>query len=179
MSDVSKLILSELPCVFADSARDLPESAGVYFIVGGDGIVYYIGQSVNLRTRLRKHCRLAQVQEREGLVVRYWLTHRSNLRLLESGCIERFSPVLNGTSDNTPKTSRRKLDDYNQALKDVLSSVAALKSQHLDELAAFWVLCQGQGNVGEMMSLSRELGELNRSEGINLAFQVITGKKLP
>jgi GIY-YIG catalytic domain len=173
--DVSKLVLADLPGVPAESIRNLPESPGVYFIICGHGVVHYIGQTVNLRTRLRKHRRLAQVENREGLMVRYWDVLKVDLLRIETECIAKFSPVLNRTHDDRPVTPPQKLDAYNQAFKDLLEGVSALDFSYLKSLAVFWGLNSEDGHIEKMASLALSLKTLGRAEGIDLALTVITG----
>lgn len=175
MIDVSKLVLADLPGVSAESIRDLPESPGVYFIICGNGVVHYIGQTVNLRTRLQKHRRLAQVENREGLMVRCWDVPKVDLLKVETECIARFSPVLNRTHDDRPVTPPQELDAYNQAFKDLLEAVSALDFSYLKNLAVFWGLNSEDGHIEKMASLALSLKTLGRAEGIDLALTVITG----
>jgi hypothetical protein len=151
--DASKLVLSDLPGVSAESIRDLPETSAVYFIVCGSGVVHYVGQSKRLRSRLKNHRRLAQVENREGLMVRYLAVPQSDLRDVEEACIGCFSPRLNGTYDPRPPVGPQKLDRLNQCLCDLGKILNDLDDSHLRMLGPMWFLFYGADNLGRMEAI--------------------------
>lgn len=95
MMDVSKISLSGLPSIpFGDRKKLLPNSPGVYFVMGADGSVLYIGRANSMLRRWRgKHAGHGFDQAKS---IR-WLTV-SDFRVLpeiEVAAIRRFKPLLN------------------------------------------------------------------------------------
>lgn len=153
MIDVSKLVLSDLPGVSAESIRGLPETSAVYFIVCSYGVVHYVGQSKRLRSRLKSHRRLAQVENREGLMVRYLAVPQSDLRNVEDACISCFEPKLNGTYDPRPPVGPQKLDRLNQGLCDLGKILNDLDDSHMRMLGPMWFIFHGTGNLDRLEAI--------------------------
>jgi|GEM_PF-2501220 excinuclease UvrABC nuclease subunit len=74
-------------------SENLPEVAAVYFIVN-DLVPIYIGQSVNIRNRMKQHSRIMDTYNRLRI---YYLEIQDNSERfrLESELISEFKPCLN------------------------------------------------------------------------------------
>jgi hypothetical protein len=90
--------LSQLPCLPLDQRQDLPDVPAVYFALGEEGEVLYIGKAVSLQGRWISHHRQMQL-DRIGNVRLAWIELESQefLEEVEQTLIEHFGPVLNGS----------------------------------------------------------------------------------
>ncbi len=52
-----------LPYQFLSRRQNLPEVSAIYFVISGQDVIHYIGQTVNLRVRWQKHHRLRQCEK--------------------------------------------------------------------------------------------------------------------
>lgn len=77
----------------ADAARPLPElkRQGIYFLVSEDGDVEYVGQTVNLFSRLQTHQHLKHYHRVAFLPVK----DKKLLDVIEMHYIDHFNPRLN------------------------------------------------------------------------------------
>jgi hypothetical protein len=84
-----------LPSLPLDERRDLPDTAGIYFVMAGDTVLY-VDQSVNLRQRWVAHHRLAQLNEHGGCHIAWMQVNDARLLdELERACVAHLSPLLN------------------------------------------------------------------------------------
>jgi len=97
-------------------SENLPEVAAVYFIVN-DLVPIYIGQSVNIRNRIKAHARILDVYSKLRI---YYLEIQDNSERyrLESELISTFKPCLN--------VVRKQLDENSQLS---LEQIADLESR--------------------------------------------------
>jgi hypothetical protein len=99
MLDIEQINLESLPSVSIEDWRHLPETSCIYFAIDAQGIVQYIGRSVNLRQRWINHHRKKQLACIGGVKIAYLSI--SNLDLLpelEKALIDWFDPKLNAQS---------------------------------------------------------------------------------
>lgn len=97
MIDIEQVAVTDLPSAPFGDFRDLPAEPGIYFVLGENDKILYIGQSSNLKSRFAgKHHQLAAL--RKNLARRiYWLTCAKDVALeVETAAIHFFSPLLNG-----------------------------------------------------------------------------------
>jgi DNA-binding Xre family transcriptional regulator len=89
--------LCALPSVLLADRKQLPQTAGIYFAIDGDGVVQYIGQSTNLRQRWLNHHRKSALDGISNVQIA-WIevSEPSLLREIEEALIEYFNPPLNG-----------------------------------------------------------------------------------
>lgn len=91
-----------LPYVMMSELRYLPTCAGVYFAIEAGDQVAYVGQSVNIRNRWRRHhregdlCDLSDLEAARGVKIA-WLevSDLAKLSEIEREMIQRFRPRLN------------------------------------------------------------------------------------
>lgn len=88
--------LSSLPSLPLSDRSQLPSCAAVYFALSASGRVLYVGQSIDLRERLRRHHRVALL-DALGDVRIAWLKESNSLALrrIETALIKHFNPPLN------------------------------------------------------------------------------------
>jgi len=88
--------LAVLPSLPLEERKALPATAGIYFVLAGDAVLY-IGKATNLYQRWDAHHRLKQLNKRGGCRIA-WMTvdDAGLLDELEQVCITHFDPVLNG-----------------------------------------------------------------------------------
>lgn len=94
--------LDKLPLVEFLKKDQLPETAGIYFVVDRDWKVWYIGKAQNLRTRWLGHHRYEQLEKinKKTHLSLLWYSCENNattLTQLEDYFIETYHPALNQT----------------------------------------------------------------------------------
>jgi GIY-YIG catalytic domain-containing protein len=107
---VSEIDPMTLPSLIMSRNQQLPELAGVYFVIDWQDTVIYVGQSHNLRQRWSSHKVSFEIDNDDARVA--WLQMRNpDYRVtLESLFIKRFKPRFNikpGASDR--EANRKKL----------------------------------------------------------------------
>src|SRR5688572_10296586 len=96
--DLASVVIDSLPSVPFSERQSLPECQGLYFVVGLDGGVAYLGKARNIRSRWLAHHRRHSVAKIEGAVIA-WMPFDGSATLLrdaELACIAHFNPPLNG-----------------------------------------------------------------------------------
>lgn len=86
-----------LPSVSLEDRRDLPADPCIYFAIDGQGVVQYVGRSVNPRNRWQRHHRRSQLEEMGGVRIAYVHVDADLLEPVEAALIDWFNPPLNGT----------------------------------------------------------------------------------
>lgn len=91
----------ELPSLPLESRRELSPCPAIYFVLKGEQVLY-IGRTVNLNKRWRKHAKLRQLKSYTGHIHIAWLECNdiSLLSSIEIALINFFQPELNGHSPN-------------------------------------------------------------------------------
>ncbi len=89
--------LSALPCLPLSDRSKLPSCAAVYLALSAQGGVLYVGQSIDVRERLRRHHRVSLLEALGGVRIA-WLkeSNLSALRRIETALIKHFNPPING-----------------------------------------------------------------------------------
>ena len=102
--------LSALPRLPLADKRELPNVSAVYFALSSRGRVLYIGRSVDLHERLRKHHRIPLLEALGGVKIA-WLeqSNSSALLRLETILIKNFNPPLNKIPSYLKKEDSEKL----------------------------------------------------------------------
>ena len=91
------IIPAALPSLPLEERKALPATAGIYFVLAGDAVLY-IGKATNLYQRWDAHHRLKQLNKRGGCRIAWMQVDDAGLlNELEQVCITHFDPVLNGT----------------------------------------------------------------------------------
>lgn len=88
--------LSSLPCLPLSDKSKLPSCAAAYFALSTQGRVLYIGRSIDIRERLRRHHRVSLLEALGGVRIA-WLEESNSLALrrIETALIKYFNPPLN------------------------------------------------------------------------------------
>lgn len=88
--------LSSLPCLPLSDKSKLPSCASVYFALSAQGRVLYVGRSIDVRERLRRHHRVSLLEALGGVRIA-WLKESNSLALqsIETALIKYFNPPLN------------------------------------------------------------------------------------
>lgn len=84
-----------------DNRRKLPEIAAVYFIIGDNENVLYIGATKQLKARIANHHRLSEFKEKNAKV--FWIEANQDLAFeLESELTELLEPELDQANNGRP-----------------------------------------------------------------------------
>jgi len=78
--------------------NDLPSLAGVYFIIKNN-IIYYIGESIHIKKRVKEHRQLLKLLEPN--IHYYLISEEKKRKRLEQDLITRYNPGLNLTNKKT------------------------------------------------------------------------------
>lgn len=90
LSDVLNLL--SLP--FAMKGQ-IPTTSGVYFVLGKDGAMLYVGQSENLRDRFTGHNRVSDFVKAGAQCIHWLECETADLLRIEGDCIFALLPTLN------------------------------------------------------------------------------------
>lgn len=102
--------LSALPRLPLADKRELPNTSAVYFALSSRGRVLYIGRSVDLCERLRRHHRVPLLEALGGVKIA-WIEQSNSFALLrlETTLIQYFNPPLNKIPSYLKKEDSEKL----------------------------------------------------------------------
>jgi excinuclease UvrABC nuclease subunit len=93
-----KIHIATLPCVSLSCLADLPMAPALYFVLGDNESIRYIGRATNLRSRWATHHRRHAYQSSEGYMLAWLIVSDEGLLpALEEACIAYFAPLDNGT----------------------------------------------------------------------------------
>jgi hypothetical protein len=124
--DVAQIEIAALPRVALEARCQLPKCQGIYFAVVA-GEVVYIGKAKNLNNRWLGHHRLIDLKQYDDVVLS-WLQVDGDTLLLnavESACIERFRPAMNGTEVSANSKGNKSFSvTLPQELSDRLDAIA-------------------------------------------------------
>ncbi|WP_026730780.1 GIY-YIG nuclease family protein [Fischerella sp. PCC 9605] len=82
--------IKNLPNVSLENTKNLPISAGIYFVVSDENI-QYIGKSISLRTRWLNHHRMEEIKKCSNVKIHYLIVEQAeNLNQLERRFISFF-----------------------------------------------------------------------------------------
>jgi hypothetical protein len=95
MSNRKVVDLTLLPSVPLSEKRHLPSETGVYFVIDGDGIVRYVGASLNIKKRFSSHNKAETFRNMGEVVVAYARVEAALLKPVEQLMIHCFKPQLN------------------------------------------------------------------------------------
>lgn len=131
VADLESLRVEDLPSTELPRRLILPKGPGVYFAIGPEHQVLYIGKAISLVGRWRGvHHRRAQL-DRLGPVMLAWLavdpSHVERLSEMERALIQRFDPPLNKQLGTLNRIDLQILDKLCEVLgcgvRDVLRPV--------------------------------------------------------
>ncbi|MCC5624821.1 hypothetical protein [Nostoc sp. CHAB 5715] len=139
-----------LPSVALNERSQLPSQRCIYFAIDSQGVVQYIGRTVNLQTRWLKHHRYKQLAQSEDVRIAYLSIEPDLLPEVELALIEWFNLRLNQTEVISDK---KRISLYlDEALKSDLERLAKIRKRSLSNLIE--VLCE------EELERVRKNGEL-------------------
>jgi excinuclease UvrABC nuclease subunit len=139
-----------LPSVSLQERSQLPTTPCIYFAIDSQGVVQYIGRTVNLQARWLKHHRYNQLAQSENIKIAYLSVEPDLLPEVELALIEWFNPRLNQTEVISAK---KRISLYlDEALKSNLERLAKIRKRSLSNLIE--VLCE------EELERARNNGEL-------------------
>ena len=95
MIDPLTIDIEKLPWMPLTEKSIFPESPAVYLAVDSEGVVQYIGQSVNPQKRWSSHHHYRELSELTDVRILYLFTKHVNLVQWEKALIKRFNPPLN------------------------------------------------------------------------------------
>ena len=136
MINPQTLKLDSLPSLPLAHRKHLPECPGIYFAIDSQGIIYYIGRSVNLNQRWTQHHRTKQLQQHSEIKIAYLeVSEIFLLPKIEEALIEWFNPPLNGLRDNPSATDKCRVSTYiTEDLKIELEKLAKVRDRSLSNL---------------------------------------------
>lgn len=116
--------LDKLPYVDFFKKDQLPETAGIYFVVDKNGKVWYIGKAKNLKDRWVRHHRYDQIEKinKKSNIKLLWYScenNENNLTQLENYFIDAYHPALNQT-----KVEAKSFTPAEIELRNTLSKIA-------------------------------------------------------
>jgi predicted GIY-YIG superfamily endonuclease len=116
--------IDQLPYVEFLKKDQLPESAGIYFVLDGNRKIWYIGKAQNLKARWKAHHRVDQLQKihKKNLLKIFWYNCDSDditLAQLETFFIEKYYPLLNQTKVETKRITPAEIE-----LRNVLAKIS-------------------------------------------------------
>lgn len=139
-----------LPSMALNERSQLPSQPCIYFAIDSQGVVQYIGRTVNLQARWLKHHRYKQLAQSEDIRIAYLFIEPDLLPEVEIALIEWFNPQLNQTEVISDK---KRISLYlDEALKSDLERLAKIRKRSLSNLIE--VLCE------EELERARDNGEL-------------------
>lgn len=96
MTQLSDLpLVQELATVRLNNLEILPEDSGVYLVADDTNLVYYIGQSYNLKLALLTHDFLLEFQTLNASKISYLVCDETELFEIELDYINYYNPPLN------------------------------------------------------------------------------------
>jgi hypothetical protein len=95
MINPETLDLSTLPSVALEAKSELPTQSAIYFAIDSQGVIQYIGRSVNTNRRWKNHHRFGQLTSIGNIRIAYLLMDADLLPSVEQALIKWFDPALN------------------------------------------------------------------------------------
>ncbi|BAY35665.1 XRE family transcriptional regulator (plasmid) [Nostoc carneum NIES-2107] len=142
--------LLALPSVSLQERSQLPSTPCIYFAIDSQGVIQYIGRTVNLQGRWLKHHRYKQLAQSKDVRIAYLSIEPDLLPEVELALIEWFNPQLNQTEVIADK---KRMSLYlDEALKSDLERLAKIRKRSLSNLIE--VICE------EELERARKSGEL-------------------
>lgn len=124
---------STLPSVSLPDREQLPTTPCVYFAIDEQGVVQYIGRSVNPQARWRCHHRYQQLSGMSGIKISYLLLEEAELLPeVEAALISFFQPRLNRECQESRVGSLRGV-----CMKRLSASIPDKLYERLEKLAEF------------------------------------------
>lgn len=122
MINPETLDLSALPSVALESKSDLPNQSAIYFAIDSQGVIQYIGRSMNVNQRWQGHHRAKELKSLGGIRIAYLGLDADLLPEVEAALIKYFNPCLNRSA--LDKTGMVQLiieveEDLKKTLKDL------------------------------------------------------------
>lgn len=170
----------------------LPDHSGIYYVVDIDKVIWYIGQSKNIRKRWnddRPHHRFNQLsllslQRQKQFFIYYYPVQNNKLYIQEARSITKYQPLLNNTpvdrsinyveSQNQTQfrdNEKIKLDDLRLELnKSILSDAERQENQRIrEEYADYFLKSQTKISMENDRSSAIEIVDViaSRVESLN------------
>jgi len=124
--------LSSLPYLPLSDKSKLPSCAAVYFALSSKGRVLYIGRSVDICERFRRHHRVSLLEALGGVKI-VWLEQSNLFALprLEETLIKYFNPPLNRIPSYLNKEKSERLIKYLNLTDNITKSNLIPLNKHL------------------------------------------------
>ncbi|NJL11288.1 MAG: helix-turn-helix domain-containing protein [Calothrix sp. SM1_7_51] len=156
ISSVNPLLL---PSVRFGENQSLPNTPGVYFVLNQNGEILYIGQSINLRQRLRVgHHRYSEFLGIGAVCVAWLSCNIDELEDIEVQLIHLLKPILNNEPQSEyPGRVISKLSEYRKSKglsQDELARVSGLTKTTIQN----W---ENGRNLGAVLRVLKVCQELN------------------
>jgi DNA-binding Xre family transcriptional regulator len=105
----SDIQIDDLPFVSLEDRSRLPETPCIYFAIDSQGVIQYIGRSVNPRSRWGSHHRYKQISAMGEARIAYLTIDAPELLAeIEEALIDRFDPPLNDSDIPLDENSSRR-----------------------------------------------------------------------
>ncbi|MGH7999940.1 MAG: helix-turn-helix domain-containing protein [Brasilonema sp.] len=89
-----------LPFVLIEQKHELPRKTGIYFVLSETGEILYIGKSIDIHDRWRRHHRYRDIKGTPVKIAWLLVEDSSLLHEIEMALIYWFKPKLNETTSN-------------------------------------------------------------------------------
>jgi DNA-binding XRE family transcriptional regulator len=108
-----------LPSIALEERAKLPSVSAIYFVILEVKILY-IGKSINLRKRWKRHHRIEELQSCGNAMIAWFhfVNIEQNLEELEEECISHFKPLLNGTLRPDPPSPEQSFGNRLKELRE-------------------------------------------------------------
>ena len=123
MINPADIQLDKLPSVALDEKANLPETPSIYFAIDSQGVVQYVGQSINPRQRWASHEQLPSLASMGGVKISYVRCSVRELNALELWFIRSLTPA--GNSSRTVPFVRKTLS-------------SPVKVKRVIDISAYW-----------------------------------------
>ncbi|NEO87913.1 MAG: GIY-YIG nuclease family protein [Spirulina sp. SIO3F2] len=157
MINPENLNLATLPSVPLEKRTQLPSISGIYFALDADGVVHYIGRSVDIQQRWTQHHRLNQLSAMHSPRIAYLqVSDTSLLPAIEEALIEWFKPSLNGALV-AKTTSKYPIVFYtNSQTKELLDRLSKKRNRSISNLMETLAI--------QEVEAAQESGEIEKSK---------------
>lgn len=112
-TDLSNVVIAELPFVTPQNKAKLPSASGVYFVTNKD-LLLYVGEAGNIQERWTSHHRYSQIVAFPNPQIHWFLC--DDHKAVEAKAIALFKPIMNGWDKLKPNQDALQ-KSYDEGLK--------------------------------------------------------------
>lgn len=136
---------------WGESSSLLPRGSGLYCFVSAEGVALYLGSSVDIRNRVRKHEMTKHLDTMNGVKV-YWKgVYRTSLIAEEEKAIWEMRPTLNSIT----RSEEEKLKHYDRAPGTVIAlTLTAAEDEVFGELKKKYEELLGKSTNATIMRIA-------------------------